>query len=174
MEVFMAEKEFADASAERGRENVPARCKKKTSRSLWILFLVFFAFVASVFLFQHKGTINWVEDYAVGIELAKEQDKPVLLAFYKLHSRFCSDMSQNTYNNPEVIKYVEANFVPVLIDVDKQPEIARRYNINYYPTHYIKHPRSDAIVGPHIGYDMPAAFIRKLEDLLKKMNLPDK
>jgi len=161
-----------DAPAQQMPENVLPAAEKKKSRGLWILFLVFFVFVASVFLTQHRDTIDWIEDYEAGIKLAKQQNKPILLAFYKLHTRFCSDMSQNTYNNPDVIDYVEANFIPILIDVDKQPEIAKRYNVNYYPTHYIKRPDSNELIGPHVGYDVPSVFIQKLKELLKKMPAP--
>ncbi|UCE98666.1 MAG: DUF255 domain-containing protein [Planctomycetota bacterium] len=169
--------------AEQGRNNkgVPIRQEpdnitppsgKKHYRALWTLFVVFFIFVAIIFLAKHRNAIDWVEDYGTGIKMARLQNKPVLLAFYKQHTRFCSDMSQNTYNNPDVIIYVEANFIPILIDVDKQPEIAERYNIDYYPTHYIKPPDSNDLIGPHLGYDTPSVFIRKLKDLLRQLKSP--
>lgn len=169
----MAEQDHNNNQASEGQvpENIQPAIDKKHSRALWILALVFIIFVGTVFFAQHKGTINWVEDYEAGIKLAKELNKPALLTFYKLHTRFCSDMSQNTYNDPAVIKYVEATFVPIFIDVDKHPEIARLYNVDYYPTHYIKQPDSNELSGPHLGYDVPSVFIQKLEDLLAKMNL---
>ncbi|UCC21963.1 MAG: DUF255 domain-containing protein [Planctomycetota bacterium] len=172
----MAEQEYNDNQASDGQvpENIRPATNKKHSRALWILALVFIIFVGTVFFTQRKGTINWVEDYEAGIELAKQLNKPVLLTFYKLHTRFCSDMSQNTYNDPDVIKYVEATFVPIFIDVDKHPEIARLYNVDYYPTHYIKQPDSNKLSGPHLGYDVPSAFIRKLEELLEKMDAPER
>lgn len=172
----MTEKDLnsQDGPIQQESDNIARPSGKKHHRALWLLFLVFFAFVAITFFARDTDTIDWVKDYKVGIELAKQQNKPVLLAFYKLHTRFCSDMSQNTYNNPEVIAYVEANFVPILIDVDKQPEIAERYHIGYYPTHYIKPPDSDELIGPHVGYDEPPVFIQKLKDLLKQMESPAK
>ena len=85
-----------------------------------------------------------------------------------------TDTLRHTYTDRGVIEYVEAVFIPILINVDEQPEIARRYKINYYPTHYIKRPNSDKLFGPLLGYDPPGLFIKKLKDLLKKMNAPDK
>ncbi len=169
----MAEKEFnnQNTSAQQVPQNVPPSTGKKHSRALWIILLVFFAFVITVFLTERRDMIDWVEDYEAGIKLAKQQNKPVLLAFYKLHTRFSTDTWQNTYNNPQVIEYVEANFIPILIDVDKQPEIAKRYHINYYPAHYIKQPDSDELFGPLLGYDPPALFIKKLKNLFKKMDM---
>lgn len=161
-----------DGPIQQKSDNSAPPSGKKHHRALWTLFLVFFVFVAIIFLTQRRDTIDWVEDYEAGVKLAKQQNKPALLAFYKLHTRFCSDMSQNTYNNPDVIAYVEANFVPILIDVDKQPEIAERYHIDYYPTHYIKPPDGDKLIGPHVGYDVPSVFIQKLKDLFGKMDSP--
>ena len=146
----------------------------KQSRPLLIMFLAFFILVVLVFIFQRTDTIDWIEDYDTGIKLAKKQNKPVLLAFYKEFAPMYTDTRDNTYNAPVVINYVHQNFVPILINVDEQPKIAERYNIGYYPTHYIKPPDSNEIFGPLIGYDPPAVFIKKLKDLLDKMNPPDK
>jgi len=169
----MEEERFnQDAPIQQEPKKITPPTEKKHHRAMWTLFLIFFIFVAIILLTQRRDTIDWIEDYEAGIKLAKQQNKPTLLTFYKLHTRFCSDMSQNTYNNPDVIKYVEANFIPILIYVDKQPEIAKRYNINYYPTHYIKLPDSDELIGPHVGYDAPSVFIQKLKELLKKANPP--
>ena len=137
---------------------------------LWI----FIVLVTIVFLTQQKKPINWLEDYQQGVELAEDQNKPLLLAFYKLHTRFTTDMFQNTYSNPDVKKYVEENFIPVLIDVDMQPRIAAQFNIDYYPAHYIKRPDSNDLFGPRLGYDPPGLFISELKLLLDKMQSSDK
>ncbi len=162
-----------DTSTNRKPENIRPSTGKKQSRAIWIVFLVFFAFVAIVFLTQRKASIDWVEDYQVGLELAKRQNKPVLLAFYKQFTIYSTRAINNTYNNPDVKKFVEQNFIPILIDVDKQPEIAERYKIGYYPTHYIKQPDSDDIFGPMMGFDPPSLFIKKLKDLLQEMGQLD-
>lgn len=104
--------------------------------------------------------------------MARKQNKPVLLTFYKQFTRMSTDAFNDTYKNPDVKKFVEQNFIPILIDVDKQPEIAKRYNINYYPTHYVKRPDSDDIVGSRLGYDPPSLFIKELKLLLQKTERP--
>ncbi len=156
-------------SAQQTPQSVPAAGGEKKSRALWAVLLVFLGFVLIVFLTEREDMISWVEDYDAGIKLAKQQNKPVLLAFYKLNTRFSTDTLENTYTDPKVIKYVEANFIPILIDVDKQPKIAERYEVGYYPTHYIKWPDSDKLFGPMLGYDPPAVFIEKLKGLFEEM-----
>lgn len=163
-----------DTSAEQALQFPSSSAPKKKTRSLLIILCVFVGFVTIVFLTQKKEMIDWVEDYQAGLEQARKQNKPVLLAFYKLHTRFCSLMDQNTYNNPEVKKYVEETFVPVLIDVDKQPEIARKFKIDYYPTHYVKFPDSSEMAGPQMGYDVPNKFIQILEEFLEQLKQAEK
>lgn len=105
----------------------------------------------------------------LGVEPAAQGQKPVLLVFYKQPVRFYLDTKKNTYNDPGVVEYVEANFVPILIDVDKQSKLAKRYNVRVYPSHYVKHANRDKVYGPLMGYEPPSLFIKKLKDLLEKI-----
>jgi thioredoxin-related protein len=145
-----------------------AATEKKSSRSLLIIFLIFAGFLAIVFLTQRKEPIDWIEDYEAGLESAKQQNKPVLLAFYKQFTTMSTSAFNDTYKDPEVKKFVEQNFVPILIDVDKHPELAEKYDITYYPTHYVKRPDGDELFGPRLGYDPPALFIKELKRLLRQ------
>jgi hypothetical protein len=150
-----------DVSTSRTPEESTPSSGKKQSRMLWIIILVFTVFVLIVFLTEHKEPIAWVEDYHAGVELAKQQNKPVLLCFFKQGTRFSLDMWQDVYSRSDVKKYVEVHFVPILIDVDKQPEIAKRYNVTYYPTHYVECPDTNQIDGPFLGAHRLFEFIKK-------------
>jgi hypothetical protein len=161
-----------DVSTGRTPEETSSLPGKKQSRSLWIIIFVFIIFVVTVFLTQNKKPIAWIEDYHVGIELAKQQNKPALLCFFKQGTRFSSDMWQGVYNRPEVKKYVEANFVPILIDVDKQPEIAKRYNVTYYPTHYVEDPDTNQTEGPFLGAHRLFEFIKNPREFARKGSSP--
>ncbi len=150
-----------NVSTEQTSKQAQPTTAKKQSRALWIVILAFIIFVVIVFLTEHREPIAWIEDYNTGIELAKQQNKPALLCFSKQFTHFSSDMWQKVYNNPSVKEYVEANFVPILIDVDKQPEIARRYKVTYYPTHYVENPSTNQIDGPFVGAFRLFEFIKQ-------------
>lgn len=149
-----------DVSTNETSKQAQPSANKKLSRALWIVILVFTIFVAIVFLTQNREQIAW-KDYQTGIELAKKQNKPALLCFFKQYTHFSSEMWQSIYNKPDVKKYIEANFIPILIDVDKQPEIARRYNVTYYPTHYVENPDTNEIDGPFVGASRLLEFIKQ-------------
>lgn len=165
------EKQLSHTTANQRADGQQAAGKKTDVKFLLAIFLVFVGAVTVVFLTQKRGSIQWVTDYEAGLKLAREQNKPLLLAFYKENTHFCSLMHENTYSNPGVAKYIEKNFVAILIDVDKQPELAQQFKVNYYPTHYIKAPDGDKLFGPRLGYDPPELFIREIERLRKKLNL---
>lgn len=147
---------------------------QKNSRTLWIIILVFTIFVVAVFLTENKGdqTSWWETDYNAGIELAKQQNKPALICFYKQGTRFSSDMWQEVYSKSSVKKFVRANFIPILIDVDKQPELAKRYNVTYYPTHYVENPNTSQTDGPFIGAHRLVEFIKRPRDFTSKNSSP--
>lgn len=154
-------------------ENTCAATKAKSSRSLLIIFLIFAGFLTIVFLTQKDTPIDWVKDYEAGLEAARNQNRPVLLVFYKQFTPMSTSAFNNTYVNPDVKNFVEENFIPILIDVEKNPELAEKYDISYYPTHYVKRPGSDELFGPRLGYDPPALFIRELKLLLQEMGRPE-
>jgi hypothetical protein len=163
MEVLVAQAQADnyEVSTDQTSKKAPPITNKKQSRALWIVILVFTIFVVIVFLTENRKPIAWIEDYNAGIELAKQQNKPALLCFSKQNVPFCSEMWQTVYNQSYVKKYVEANFIPILIDVDKQPEIARRYKVTYYPTHYVENPSTNQIDGPFVGASRLFGFIKQ-------------
>ena len=143
--------------------------QKKSNRPLLIIIGTFIALVVLVFLTQKKTSIDWVTDYDAATENARQQNKPMLLAFYKPNAPMVTPTFQQTYTNPQVKQFVETNFVPVLINVDEQPDLARKFNINYYPTHYVKHPDREKLFGPRLGWDPPSLFIKEMTKLLNRM-----
>lgn len=169
----MAQTQADNHDVPAGQTSKKARpsANKKQSRALWVVILIFIIFVIIVFLTENRKPIAWVEDYHTGIELAKRQNKPALLCFFKQYTHFSSDMWQDVYNKPDVKKYIEANFVPILIDVDKHPEITRRYNITYYPTHYIENPTTNEIDGPFIGASHLLGFIKQPRKYVPKSSV---
>jgi hypothetical protein len=175
MEVNVAQTQADNHDVSTGRtpKETSSPAREKHSRLLWIIILVFipfFFFGRALFIKYCKGdpTDWWNKDYNAGIALAEQQNKPALICFYKQGTRFSSDMWQDVYSKPDVKKYVEANFIPILIDVDKQPEIAKRYNVTYYPTHYVEHPSTNQIDGPFIGAHRLFEFIKNPREFARK------
>ena len=140
----------------------------KSNRPLLIIIGVFIVLVIMVFVLNKQSSINWIKDYDKAVQMAKQQNKPMLLDFYKPNAPMVTFEFNNTYNNADVKQFVEANFIPVLINVDEQPDLARKFHINYYPTHYVKNPDSEKLFGPRLGADPPGLFIEEMTKLLNR------
>ena len=72
-----------------------------------------------------------------GETLARSSGKPLLVDFFVREGcGRCEKMDANVYNDPEIAAYINANFVPVRIDLDSaltsaEAELGRRYDYNY-------------------------------------------
>jgi hypothetical protein len=165
----MQNKSQADAKQD-GDQALPAEQKMslKSNRPLLIIIGIFIVLVVMVFALHKQISINWITDYHQAVQMAKQQNKPMLLVFYKPNEPMVTYAFDNTYNNSAVKQFVEANFIPVLINVDVQPGLAREFRINYYPTHYVKNPDSDKLFGPRLGGDPPNLFIQEMDKLLNR------
>jgi len=170
MEEKESERNSRNVPADKGLQDMASPTKKNSYRTVGIVFLIFFGFIAIVFLTQDSDTINWIEDYDVGVETAKQQNKPIFVGFYK--SYIPTKTLEEIYSDQDIKEFIEARFVPILIDAAKNPEIAKLYNVNLYPAHYIKRPESSEAFGP-LGYRPPLDFIPALKGLMTEMGMPD-
>jgi hypothetical protein len=171
-EVPMTEKESDIQNTPKPQQNdVGVNSDRKQSKPLLKLFLVFVVFVVVVFLLQDRDQINWILDYDSGIDLAKKENKPVLLAFHQKGSRFSILAFDDTYKDAKVKEFVERNFIPILIYQEKQPDLARKYDVNYSLVHLVIKPDSDERYGPRLGHDRPDMFIVEMKKLMKQADL---
>lgn len=89
--------------------------------------------------YKHLGgepppsTIGWRTDYAAALAEAKRTNKPVLVDFSANWCPPCITMKHEVWPDPEIAAAVQAGYVPLLVDVDRQPEVAARYEIAGIP-----------------------------------------
>ena len=84
---------------------------------------------------QHgANAISWLEWGEEAFARARTEDKPVLLTLGATWCHWCHVMDETSYSDARVIELVNANFVPVRVDVDQRPDISLRYNQGTYPS----------------------------------------
>ncbi|MFA5783633.1 MAG: DUF255 domain-containing protein [Phycisphaerae bacterium] len=145
------------------------RTSNKKNQPLLIIIGTFIVLVVIVFLFNKEAPVNWTSNYALATQTAKEANKPLLLIFYRPNEPMVTDAFNNTYNQPEVQQFVNNNFIAVLINTNDQPDLARRFDINYYPAIYIEDPNTGKRVGPRVGWDPPELFIKTMTEMRDRL-----
>ena len=108
--------------------------------------------------------IVWNSDHQAGIDQAKKQNKPALIAFHASWCPPCKEMKRVTYHDPEVIQTAD-NFIRIMIDVDKQGDIAEKYNIGPIPA-YVILDSNGVVIDTFDNYRPPDKFIALLRAAL--------
>lgn len=73
---------------------------------------------------QHKGLeANVVNDYNKAVQLAKEQNKPILIDFTGWACVNCRKMEENVWTVPEVKEYIQQNFILLSLYVDDKGKL---------------------------------------------------
>ncbi|MFC1857423.1 thioredoxin family protein [Thermodesulfobacteriota bacterium] len=113
---------------------------------------------------KDKNIINWVP-YSSGIAQAKVNNKPVFLHFYADWCAFCTKMAKETFKDRTVIKHLNANFISIRVDYDKEKDIAEEYRVRGFPTSILidsKGKRRRTIPG-YISAEKLLAKLKKIE-----------
>jgi len=92
-------------------------------------------------------TINWLEWNKESFELAKKQNKPILLDIHGVWCHWCHVMDKTSYDDQEIIEITNKHFIPIKVDTDKRPDINKRYNQGGWPSTVFLTPTGQIITG---------------------------
>ena len=71
--------------------------------------------------------IDWHEWGDAAFTRAKSEDKPILLDIGAVWCHWCHVIDRESYENPEIAKLINENFVAVKVDRDERPDVDARY-----------------------------------------------
>jgi uncharacterized protein len=73
--------------------------------------------------------IQWHEWGEEAFSAARRENKPMLLDIGAVWCHWCHVMDRESYDDPEVAKIVNDNFIAVKVDRDERPDIDSRYQV---------------------------------------------
>lgn len=106
------------------------------------------------------NAIAW-NGYDKGLALAKEKKKKVYINFHADWCGYCRKMEKETFVDPKVIAFLNDNFIAIRINSDKEPLLARKFNVRGLPANFFLTEQGEAI-GNQPGYLDPKAFLEVL------------
>jgi uncharacterized protein YyaL (SSP411 family) len=71
--------------------------------------------------------IDWYPWSDAAFEKAKKEDKPVFLSTGAVWCHWCHVMAKECFENEEIVRFLNENFINVKLDRDERPDIDRRY-----------------------------------------------
>jgi len=73
--------------------------------------------------------VQWHEWGEEAFELAKRENKPILLDIGAVWCHWCHVMDRESYEDPEIAQIVNERFVAIKVDRDERPDVDSRYQI---------------------------------------------
>lgn len=89
--------------------------------------------------------IAWESDLRTARDRAEREGKLLLLHFYSDSCGWCDRLEAGAFKSPEVAAAIEQSYVPVKIHAGQNPNVARTFRINGYPTDVIVTPAGTAL-----------------------------
>lgn len=110
--------------------------------------------------------IRWSSSLTDAEATARRENKPVFVDFAATWCGPCQNMLQETYRDADVVRRLNSRFVPVLIDIDKQPAIAARFGVGAIPDGAFLAPDGRELIRS-IGYHDADEFLDLTDRALK-------
>jgi len=145
--------------------------------SVWGVVAVLALFVAIVAMHRGPGqgregtggssVLPWERDLPTALERAGNEKKLVMVDLYTDWCGWCRRLDQTTLSDSSVQRAL-ARVVSVRLNAEKDGmEIARRFNVDGYPTILFLNASGDE-VGRIPGYLEPRPFLAVVEQIMKK------
>ena len=90
----------------------------------------------SPYLLQHAyNPVNWYPWGEEALQTALTEDKPIFLSVGYSSCHWCHVMAHESFENDEIAKIMNENFVSIKVDREERPDIDDIYQKSL-PTHY--------------------------------------
>ncbi len=82
----------------------------------------------SPYLLQHASNpVNWYPWSEAAIELARQQDKPILLSIGYSACHWCHVMAEESFSDPDIASTMNRLFVNIKVDKEERPDLDKIY-----------------------------------------------
>ena len=120
-----------------------------------------------------RGRIAFVDGFERGHQIARQQQKPMLIFFTAQWCKYCHQMANETFIQDAVVS-LSRHFVCVLIDADAEPDVCRQFEVRSFPTVQFVSPRGvrlNRVVGKHPAHQLIAQMQAALQTLARRPEL---
>ena len=90
--------------------------------------------------------IQWESNPLVASQKAKAESKAVMLHFTADWCGPCKNQKRFVFSNPTIIRAINQNFIPVLVDIDANPALARELKVTTVPHDVFLTPDGEVIM----------------------------
>jgi thioredoxin-related protein len=122
--------------------------------------------------FAGAEEVDWRSDYNTARREAAEKGRPIILDFGFESCVYCRKLDATTFRDGEVSKRINARFIALRVDIEKDPTLAEKLGLHVYPTVVFASPEGH-ILGKIEGYQEPRPFQENLDRVLELVETPE-
>lgn len=78
--------------------------------------------------------IHWRTDYNAARKEAEEKGRPLFIEVGTESCFYCRKLEAGPLREPAILRHLETDFIPLKIDANREPALARALKVNLYPT----------------------------------------
>ena len=110
----------------------------------------------------------WFSDIYSALELARRENRPVLVHFYTQGCVPCRRMEAEVFSNSEIKKTTADYYIPVKIDGSQNLEVAQKFFVKSYPCDFILNP-DGKIISKSVGLQTQMSYQTFLSQTAQRM-----
>ncbi|MEZ6116341.1 MAG: DUF255 domain-containing protein [Pirellulaceae bacterium] len=84
--------------------------------------------------------IKWLYDFQQAQDIAAQEDRPLLVHFYSQDCIPCRNVENRVFSQSNVSRMINDFFVAVKIDAEAEPQIAKKFKVEQWPTDVLLSP----------------------------------
>ena len=94
---------------------------------------------------QAEDNIPWARDLRTAQETAAKEKRLLLMHFWAPNCPPCQTVERYVFPHPEVTRAIRANYVPLSVNAQALPELAKSYGVDRWPTDVILSPEGEVL-----------------------------
>ena len=113
--------------------------------------------------------VEWRAWGADAFAEADATETPILLSLSATWCGACHEMDARTYSEPRIAANINDSFVPIRVDVDRNPRVRERYNMGGFPTTAFLTPAGELLTGAtYLGPDGMRSIVDRIRQVFEE------
>ena len=130
-------------------------------KNMFLIAMFCFAFLLMASECRSKELNNEAKTYNEAMEMSQTTGKPIFLYFGAKWCGYCQKMKREVLVD-DLVNNSLKSFIILKIDIDKDPELAKKYKVRTIP-HYVVTSSKDVIIKQDTGYKPKNEFLNWLK-----------
>jgi len=100
-----------------------------------------------------RGEVPWLQSIDHARQVAGHTNRLVLVHFWSKDCQPCMRMEQSVFAKPGTAERIQAKFVPVKVDSQQFPAVARQYDVTFLPCDIVLAPNGQVVASLRCSLD---------------------